>query len=85
MVALKRARGLCFVKDACACADELFVELSLVIAAVPALSVQRLERRSALRDAVERICMPRNLSTLVEQLHGAERTLGLGWAVRRVV
>ena len=85
MVALERARRLGLVKDACARPDELLVELALVVAAVPSLPVEGLERPSALRDAVERARVSHDPSALIEHLHGAERPFWLGWSIRGLV
>jgi hypothetical protein len=85
VVALEGARGLCFVEDARARPDELLVELPLVIAAQPALAIQRLQPPPALVDPVERAQAAAHLSALAEQLHGAQGALGLGRPVRRVV
>jgi hypothetical protein len=85
MVALECARGLGLVKDAGACPDELLVKLALVVAAVPALPVEGLERPAALRDAVERARVAHDAAALIEELHGAEGPLGLGWPVRGLV
>jgi hypothetical protein len=85
MVALERARGFGLVKYAGACSNELLVKLALMVAAVPALPVEGLERPAALRDAVERAGVAHDAASLIEELHGAEGPLGLGWPVRGLV
>jgi hypothetical protein len=85
VVALKGAKGLCLVKDARACSDELLVKLTLMVAAQPALAVQGLEPASALVDSVERAHADSHTPALAEVFHRAHDPIGFGWAVRGVV
>jgi len=85
VVALERARRLRLVEYPCARANELLVELALMVASVPALPVQRLEGAPALRDPVEGGRARRHAPALVERLHGRQHPLRLGRPVRGLV
>jgi hypothetical protein len=85
VVALKGARRFRFVKYPRARPDELLVELPLMIAAQPALTVQGLEPPAALIDPVKRAQAAAHLPALAKLLHGAQGPLGLGRPMRRVV
>ena len=53
VISLKRACWFCFVKYSSTSSDKLLVKLPLVIAPIPALSIEGLEGSSAVNDAVE--------------------------------
>ena len=75
MVALECARGLGLVEDTGARSDELLVELPLVVAPVPALSIKCLQPLATHVDPFERAHRTHHLSPLAELIHGAERGL----------
>ena len=75
VVALEDAGRLRLVEDARARPNELLVELPLVVAAVPSLAVQCLQRAPAFLDPVERAHAATHLAPVCELLHGAERAL----------
>jgi len=85
MIALKGAGRFGLVEDPRARPDELLVELPLMIAAQPALAIQCLEAAPALLDPIKRAHAAAHLSALAKLLHGAQRALGLRWAVGGIV
>ena len=85
VVSLKGAGRLRLVKDSGAGSDELLVELPLVGAAVPALTVESFQGAPAVSDAVEGAHSVRDSPSLVEGLHAAQDSLGLGWLVAGLV
>ena len=85
VVALEGARRFRFVKYPRARPDELLVELPLMIAAQPPLSVQGLEPPAALIDPVERAQAGPRAPSLAKVLHRAEQPLGFRRTVRDVV
>ena len=85
MVSLKRARRLGLVEYSRARPNKLLVELPLMIAAQPPLSVQGLEPPAALIDPVERAQAGPRAPSLAKVLHRAEQPLGFRRTVRDVV
>ena len=71
VVSLKGAGGFCLVKYSGTRSYKLLVKLPLVIASIPALSIEGLQRSSAVNDAVEGAHPVRDPSALVEGLHGS--------------
>ena len=85
MVALKGAVGFCLVKDARTRANKLFMKLSLMVAAIPSLSIQRLECPSALPYPVKCVYIAAYPPAFVELLHGREHALRFGWSMAGLI
>ena len=85
MVSLKGARWFGFVKDSRARPDKLLVELPLMIAPQPPLSVQSLEASATLVDPIERAKTGPRAPSLAKVLHRAEQPLRFRWAVGDIV
>ena len=85
MISLESSNRFSLVKYSGTCADELFVELPLMVAPVPALSVQRLQPLAAHVYPLKRAHRSHHLSALTEELHGAQRDLWLGREMQAVI
>lgn len=85
MIALKGARWLGLVENARTGPNELLVELPLMIAAQPALTIQGLQAPATLIDAIKRTQTATHAPALAKLLHGTQHSLGLGRLVRGVV